>query len=125
MSIHINTDEVEKIVLESVTKHIGDKLNYNNVLGNMVNNAIESQRESIQNTLDSMMQLVVSDKEFKSMIKQEFQHKVAKIIVGKLEGAVEKSVDIYRSNPTLRSKMIIAIENIINENSDLSDGKKG
>jgi hypothetical protein len=42
-------------------------------------------------------------------------------MVGKLEGAVEKAVDTFRQNPTLRSEMILAIERIIektNENED-------
>lgn len=43
----------------------------------------------------------------------------AKTLVGNLEGAVEKAANVYRSNPTLKSRMILAIENLVSEAEQL------
>jgi hypothetical protein len=60
----------------------------------------------------------------KEVVQEEFQRKVEKNLVGKLEGSVEKAADALRQNPAMKSRMILAVENIVNENTDW-DGATG
>jgi hypothetical protein len=50
------------------------------------------------------LKFVTNDKKFQTAVQEEFQHKVAKAMVGKLEGAVEHAVDRLRQNETLRAE---------------------
>jgi hypothetical protein len=116
-TITIDQTEVDKIVLAEIRKQVAEKMNYNRALLEMVESSMEKQREPIMKVLDETLSSVVSNPHFKTTIQEEFEHKVAKSLVAKLEGTVEKAVEVYRQNPALRSKMIIAIENIVKENS--------
>lgn len=111
--ITIDQDEVNQLVLDTVAKHISDRLGYNQTLGNMVTEALENNRDIVQSILNDTLNSVIANPAFKETIKQEFEHKVAKSLVGHLEGAVEKAANVYRQDPTLKSRMILAIENII------------
>lgn len=113
--ITIDTETIEDEVRSQVVKHISDKLGYSRTLHDMVDNVLTKHQDEIENTIDEALATVIGDKKFKATIIEEFQHKVAKNLVGKLEGTVEKAVETYRQNPTLKSKMILAIENIIKE----------
>lgn len=113
--ITIDSTEVEVLVLDSVAKHISDRLNYNQVLGNMVGEALEDNRDKIQTILNETLNGVIANPVFKKTVKEEFERKVAKSLVGHLEGAVEKAANVYRQDPTLKSRMILAIENIISK----------
>ena len=113
--ITVSQKQIERIVTEKICEHVGSIINYNSVLRSMVDDAIESQRGSITNTLNDTLASVVDDKEFSKVIKDEFRRKVAKNLVASLEGAVEKAANVYRQDPTLKSRMILAIENMIKE----------
>lgn len=116
-TITLNQIEVDKLVIEEIRKQVADKMNYNRVLLSMVEEAMENQRSQIMEVLDDTLTSVVSNPEFRATVKAEFQHKVAKTLVGKLEGTVEKAVEVYKQNPTLRAKIIIAIENMVKDES--------
>lgn len=115
-SILINQEEINKIVIDKIREQVGEKMNYNRVLLSMVEEAMESQRDEITAILNDTLASVVSDKEFATTIKDEFKRKVAKNLVGNLEGAVEKAANVYRQDPTLKSRMILSIENLIKDN---------
>lgn len=119
-NIIISQEEVNNLVIEKVREKIGEKMGYNRVLLSMVEDAMESQREEITAILNDTLASVVSNKEFSKAIKEEFQRKVAKSLVGNLEGAVDKAANVYRQDPTLKSRMILAIENLIKEGENQS-----
>ena len=114
-NIIIDQEHVNQIVIEEIRKQVGEKMNYNRVLLGMVEEAMESQRDNITKILNDTLASVVANKDFSKVIKEEFQRKVAKNLVGNLEGAVEKAANVYRQDPTLKSRMILAIENLIKE----------
>lgn len=52
--------------------------------------------------------------EFEKSLKEEFNKKIAKNLVWFLEWQIEKSTQAIKQDPTIRSRMIIALENIVN-----------
>ncbi len=90
---------------------------YNSPLKEIMDEVVADHREEIRKIFDDALTTTLVSKEFKTAVREEFQHKVAKNLVGKMEGSVEKAVEVLRQNPTLKSRMILAVENIINENT--------
>lgn len=110
----ISTKDILHIVTDALHSKIGERLNaYQSPLNTIVDNAIKEHAAEIEAACRESLDGIFTSKEFKNSIKEEFRHKVAKTLVSKLEGTVEKAVEILRQNPTLRAQMIIKIEEII------------
>lgn len=112
--IIVDQVKVDEIVIEAIRSQVADKMNYNRALLTMVERSMENNADAIQAILDDTLKSVIANPNFKKSVKEEFERKVAKTLVGYLEGAVGKAANVYRQNPTLKSKLILAIENIIN-----------
>jgi len=108
---------IENMVFEGIREAIPAALSsYTNPLHEIVRQVIEDNEKDLYDIFSKNLKSIISDKKFNCMISDEFKRKVAKNLVGSLEGSVEKSVNIYRQNPTLKAEMIIAIQNIIDDN---------
>lgn len=114
--------ELEKQILNGVNDAIKisivDSLSgYNSPLRKLSDKVVQENEEKIHLIMNKAFKFVISTDSFKKTILEEFQHKVAKMLVSNLSGQVEKSVNIIKQDPTLKAKMILAIENIIEENA--------
>ena len=47
------------------------------------------------------------------IVREQFNKRIARVLIGKLEGAAEKQVNELLSNPTTKAKLMLAIEHII------------
>lgn len=113
----ISKEDVLKVVTDALVSKIGERMNaYSSPLNKVIDDVIEDHAETIRTIANSCLKETLATKEFRQTVKEEFTHKTAKAMVGKLEGSVEKAVEVLRQNPTLRAQMILAIENIIKEN---------
>ena len=113
----LSQEEVLVVLHEAITHKMTDKLKwYNSPLDDIVTRVVEENADELYNFVSSSLWDSLKSKNFKKIVNDEFMRKVAKSLVSKLEWAVEKSVNDYRSNPVLKWKMITALENIINEN---------
>ena len=73
----------------------------------------DDSRLKLKKFIRECLSFVQGDKAFEKTVKEEFQRKVAKSMVGKLEGTVERAVEAIRKDETLKAEMILAIEKII------------
>ena len=110
--------DLEKQILQtaqtSVNAAIKEGLTgYNSPLTKMVHKVVEEHDSQLHSVMKEAFGSVIETKDFKSACVSAFQHKLAKTMVSKLEGSVEKAVNSIRQDPTLRAKMILAIERII------------
>lgn len=115
----INKDRVADIIIGLLEGRLEKSLldGYSSPLDNIVREVVEERSEEIKKLYRGMLdEVLLNNLEIKKEIKQEFKRKIAKNLVAKLEGQVEKSVEVLRQDPTLRSKMILAIEKIVNDN---------
>lgn len=108
--------DVENIIYDALKKKIGDSINYNE-MHRVIEGVVESRRDELQALLNNCLDKVLADKKFRDVIVEEFRHKVAKNLVAKLEGAIEKNVNKFRADPILNARMITAVEAIINEHA--------
>ena len=109
--IQLVNDMLEKKVVEQIGS------GYSNPLQEMVNEVIRDNADNLKSKISVMLAGVFDDKDFTKIVNEEFKHKVAKSLVGKLEGTVERSVEALRQDPTIKAKMVLAIENIVNKHS--------
>lgn len=112
--IFLTDEEIKGVVISAVREKIATRYSYD-VIDKMVNEVMneEDSRVKFKKFVRECLSFVQGDKNFEKLVKEEFQHKVAKSMVGKLEGTVERAVDAIRQDQTLRAEMILAIEKII------------
>ena len=110
----ISKQDIIDVIGEALKKQVSDKLHgYNSPLDPIVKQVIDEQQENLKSLIREALSDISKNEDFKKAIKEEFMHKVAKSMVAKLEGTVEKAVDVIRQDQTLRARMVIAIEEII------------
>lgn len=97
---------LDKVIVSNLT-------GYNNPMGEMVKEVFKEERENVSSIMKNVLNEVISAPEFKETIKQEFNRKVAKFLVGQLEGQVKKATERLKQDPTFKSRMILAVENIV------------
>lgn len=108
--------DLREAVLGALESKISQAINYQE-LHSMIGNVIEERRDEFNKLFNKCLDKVFADKAFTDVMIDEFRHKVAKNLVGKLEGAIEKNINKFRQDPVMNSKMVLAIENIIKNNS--------
>lgn len=114
----INKKEILDIAIEAIKSKVGERFSgYSSPLNSIADNVISEHSEEIRGIFIDCMSKTLKNKSFKEAIQEEFTHKVAKSMVAKLEGSVEKAVEKLRQDQTLRARMILAVENIIKENN--------
>lgn len=122
----ITQEQVYNLVRTGLEKAVGQALDktYNNPVEGIVTDAVKLHSDEIRSLIYQMIGSTIKDKDFQEILRQELKHKVAKNLVAKLEGAIEKSVNEYRQDPVMRSRMTLALEEIINQQSS-KEGQEG
>lgn len=108
----------EQQVLDSLKQGISEVIvtklgSYNSPLDGVIKDVFATEKEAVTNILREIFQEVIGSDAFKATIKEEFQRKVAKNLVGMMEGQVTKAADALKQDPTMKSRMILTIEKII------------
>lgn len=114
--IELTEEEIKEVIVSSLREKVATRYTYQ-IVDDLVMEVMNEQesRDKLRAFVRQTLSFLKDDKQFEKQVKEEFQSKVAKTMVGKLEGTVEKAVDVLRQDPTLRSQMILAIEKIINK----------
>jgi hypothetical protein len=103
-------NSVKGAILASIKEALSG---YSSPLRPLITKVIEEHSNDIYTIVNDSFKSVIATEDFKKTIFSEFEHKVAKMLVGQLSGQVEKAVHKIKQNPTLQAKMIVAIEDII------------
>lgn len=117
-TIALTEQEIKDVVVAGLREKIATRYTYE-VVDIIVQEVMEEavSREKLRKFVRECLSFVKGDKAFEKTVKEEFQRKVAKSMVGKLEGTVERAVDAIRQDQTLRAEMILAIEKIVKKAS--------
>ena len=99
---------------DGIQKSIKDQMGgYNSPLTKMIETVMNDNRESIMGKMDAALKSVIERPDFKAALVEEFNRKVAKTLLSGLEGLVEKAANSFKQDPTIKAKMIMAIQAII------------
>jgi len=102
----------EKAISKAIESSL---LSYNSPLVLAINDALKSEKESLQSMASEAVNELMSSCDFKIQIKSEMKAKLAKVIISKFGGEVEKTVNTLRQDPTTRAKITLAIDNMMSE----------
>ena len=99
---------------DGIQKSIKDQMGgYNSPLTKMIESVMNNNRDSIMEKMDAALKSVIENPDFKAALVDEFNRKVAKTLLSGLEGLVEKAANSFKQDPTIRAKMVMAIQSII------------
>lgn len=109
--------DIEQAVIDKVRESIGTAIasaltGYQNPLQACVTNVIKSREsEIVELVKEAFDQGLKTD--FKKELISACTHKLARVLVGKLEGEIEKRANELRSSPEFRAKLTLAIEEAV------------
>lgn len=86
---------------------------YNNPLDRIIKDAIERHSMAFRTLLEDSITTCMSDAEFRSDIAQAVRHSLAKILIQRFGGEMEKQVNVLKNDPTTRARITLAIEEIV------------
>lgn len=113
--MEIKDSELLQIAKNAIQDKVIERFttNWSSPLSKMVDSVIENHSIELKELIEDCLSQITSSKLFKDTVKEEFIRKVAKNMVGKLEGLVTKSVDKLNNDVTMKARMIVALEDII------------
>jgi hypothetical protein len=114
--MEINDNQLLQIAKEAIREKVVERFTtqWSSPLNKLADEVVLEYSPQLKAMFEDCLKTITTSKGFKETVKTEFVHKVAKSLVGKLEGTVEKAVDKLKNDPTLKARMILAIEEIIN-----------
>lgn len=105
---------IESQLIQAFEKSMGET--WRSGIDDIVKRVVSQNSDAIEEKYSKILKKVLTSDGFEKAITEEFRHKVAKNMVAKLEGQVEQAVNVIRQDQTLRAKMVVAIEKIIEDN---------
>lgn len=112
--LNIKDEDLKGAVYEALKEKLHSAINYVE-LHKMIDGVIEERQPEFDKLLNSMFDSFFKDTNVQKAMLDEFKHKVAKTMVAKLDGAVEKNVNKFRQDPAVNARLILAVEKIITE----------
>ena len=108
--------EIYKTVLAGIGDVIKDRLNRgysDNPLNKMIDSVVLSKQNEISKLIKESIDGALTV-DFRKEIKEAISHKLAKILISKMEGEIEKVANNLRNSPEFRAKVTLAITDVIN-----------
>ena len=112
--LEINTEDLREVAFAAVKEKLASAVNYQD-MREVMDTVMSERRGDLERFLGECLDSVLASPEMRTTLLEEFRHKMAKKLVADLEGTVEKATNAYRQNPTLKARLVVAIENIITE----------
>lgn len=115
--MELDTDKIfEHAIRDAIREGIKSKMGgYNSDLDKLVNAAILKHSDKFRTLLEEAISEAVLDADFRKQIKQAVTHSLAKTLVQRFGGEIEKQVNVLKSDPTTRARITLAIEEIVKQ----------
>lgn len=108
----IITDAVRDGLREGIknkfSSHYGD-----NPIGRLIEHAIATKRQEFLDLLNDSLTSAIGDAGFREQIQSAVRQTLAKTLVSRFGGELEKQVNVLKSDPATRARITIAIEEIV------------
>lgn len=106
-------EQVIKTVHEALTEAIKSKLGgYNTPLDRLINECIQRHSSGISALLDEAVSACLKG-DFKEALQDACTRRLAKVLISKSEGEIEKQANELRSSPEFRAKLVVAISETV------------
>lgn len=113
--MEINADQLLiDAIKDGLRKGIADKITgYGSPLDALIKSVIEGHSGALRSLLDSAITTAINTDSFQKEITAAVHRNLAKTLVQRFGGEVEKQVNILKSDPTTRARITLAIEEIV------------
>ena len=109
-------DKILKKVNEAVGKSIVEALTgYNGALKELTNSVVRENSEDLRRLINEEFSNLLNGDGFKSALQEALNQKLAKTLVSRMGGELEKRVNELRQNPETRAKVTLALSKIIDD----------
>lgn len=114
-------EQTEKLMFDAVRdairEGIKDKLSksYDNPLFKLVEDCIKRRSQEISSIIDDAIVKCVCGtySNFKEQFMEEAQRIIAKQLIAKFGGEIEKTVNVLKSDPSTRAKITLAVDECV------------
>jgi hypothetical protein len=104
--------QVEKAMGEAITKEL---VGYNKPLSKLTERVIEENSTELFTLINDEFASLLNGDGFKDALREALQHKLAKTLIARMGGELEKQVNELKQNPQTRAKITLAISQIVEE----------
>lgn len=113
----MDTDKLlEDAIRDGAREGIKSKLaGYNSPLEKLVTAAFDKFAPQVQQLLEDSIQSCVASDDFRKHVADAVNSNLAKILIQRFGGEVEKQVNALKSDPTTRARITLAIEQIVKD----------
>ena len=110
--------ELQQQILQSVNVAMGKAIEseltgYNKPLSLLTAKVIDSHQDELFNVIDCEVSQLIGGDNFRTVIKDQLNKKLAKILIDRMGGELEKQVNTLKQNPQTRARITLAISDII------------
>jgi len=111
-------DDLEQKILNSVRSAMGEAIEkelcgYNKPLSLLTAKVVEKHQDELFNIIDSQVSQLIGGDDFRLIIKEQLNKNLAKTLINRMGGELEKQVNTLKQNPQTRAKIMLAISEII------------
>jgi hypothetical protein len=101
---------IKEGVKARLTSQYGD-----NPLTQLIGDVLKTHGGEFRSMLDDALSSAIGDAEFREEIRTSVRHILAKTLVARFGGELEKQINILKSDPVTRARITLAIEEIVKE----------
>lgn len=114
--MELNVEQLfENAIRDGLRDGIKSKLSssYGNPLDKMIEECLKAKGEQFREMMTNALQSCIGDPEFQASIRESVRHVLAKTLVARFGGELEKQVNTLKSDPATRARITLAIEEIV------------
>lgn len=117
--MNVDADKMlTEVIKDGMREGIKDKLlRYNSTMDKLLESVIASHADEFRALLNGAIRSCISDETFCEQIRSSIRTTLAKTLVQRFGGELEKQVNALKSDPTTRARITLAIEDIVKERS--------
>jgi hypothetical protein len=105
-------DQLKKCIPDAISSEL---VGYNKPLSKLTSDVIASNQDELFSLINTEFSNLIGGPEFREVLKIELNNKLAKILIQRMGGELEKQVNNLKQNPETRAKITLAISQIIDE----------
>lgn len=116
--MELDTEKLlENCIKDGIREGVKHRLsqNYDNPLEKIIKDAIASKGNELRAMLTDAISGTIGDQEFRQEVARSVRTKLAKVLVDRFGGELERQVNQLKSDPATRARITLAIEAIVAE----------
>lgn len=112
-----DSDELNQLIKNCVQEALRKRLTdtYNNPLDPILRSVVTEHSASIQKMLSDGLASCVNDSGFREEINKGIRQSLAKLLVNRFGGELEKQVNALKSDPVIRARITVALDEIVKQ----------